>query len=77
MLRKGYIQINKSSMGMPLFLVLKKDSKQPVINYRKLNVITEKDFTLLPRINNTLDQLIGFQLFTKIDFKDTFNQLRI
>ena len=77
MLRKKYIRISKSSMGAPLFLVPKKDGKQPVVNYWKLNDTTEKDFTLLPRIDNTLDELIGSQLFTKIDLKDAFNQMRI
>ena len=33
MLRKGYIRISKSSMGASLFLVPKKDGKQPVVNY--------------------------------------------
>ena len=48
-----------------------------MVNYRKLNNVTEKDSILLPRIDDTLDQLIGFQLFTKIDLKDVFNQMRI
>ena len=77
MLRKGYIQISKSSKGAPLFLVPKKDSKRPVVNYWKLNNVTKKDSTPLPRIDDTLDQLIGSQLFTKIDLKDAFNQMRI
>ena len=77
MLRKRYIWISKSSMGAPLFLVPKKDGKQPVVDYRKLNDVTEKDSTPLPRIDDTLDQLIRFQLFTKIDLKDAFNQMRI
>ena len=59
MLRKRYIRISKSSMGAPLFLVPKKDGKRPVVNYQKLNNITEKDSTPLPRIDDTLDQLIG------------------
>ena len=33
MLRKRYIRISKSSMGAPLFLVLKKDCKRPVVDY--------------------------------------------
>ena len=33
MLRKGYIRISKSSMRAPLFLVPKKDGKQPVVDY--------------------------------------------
>ena len=77
MLRKEYIWISKSSMGAPLFLVPKKDGKRPVVDYQKLNNVTEKDSTLLPRIDNTLDQLIESQLFTKIDLKDAFNQMRI
>ena len=76
-LRKRYIQISKSSMGAPLFLVSKKDGKQPVVDYQKLNNVTEKNSTPQPRIDNTLDQFIGSQLFTKIDLKDAFNQMRI
>ena len=48
-----------------------------MVNYQKLNNVTEKDSTPLPRIDNTLDQLIESQLFTKIDLKDAFNQMRI
>ena len=55
MLRKRYIQISKSSMGAPLFLVHKKNGKQPVVDYQKLNNVTEKDSTPLPRIDDTLD----------------------
>ena len=77
MIKKEYIRISKSSMRAPLFLVPKKEGKQPVVGYQKLNDITEKDSTPLPRIDNTLDQLIGSQLFTKIDLKDAFNQMRI
>ena len=75
--RKNYIQIDKSSIRAPLFLVPKKDSKQLVINHWKLNKVTEKDSTPLPKINNTLDQLKSFGLFTKTDFKNPFNQMRI
>ena len=75
MLRKGYIQISKSSMGATLFLVPKKDSKQPVVDYQKLKNVTEKDSTPLPRIDNTLNQCIGSQLFTNIYLKDAFNQM--
>ena len=45
MLRKAYIQISKLSMGAPLFLVPKKDGKQPVVDYQKLNNVTEKDLS--------------------------------
>ena len=62
-------------MGATLFLVPKKDSKQPVVDYQKLNNVTEKDFTPLPRIDDTLDQFIGSQLFINIYLKDAFNQM--
>ena len=77
MLKKEYIRISKSSMGAPLFLVPKKDGKRPVVDYQKLNNVTKKDSTPLPRIDNTIDQLIRSQLFTKIDLKDALNQMRI
>ena len=48
-----------------------------MVDYQKLNNVTEKDSTPLPRIDDTLDQLIESQLFTKIDLKDVFNQMRI
>ena len=53
MLRKEYIQISKSSMGAPLFLIPNKDGKRLVVDYQKLNNVTEKDSTPLPRIDNT------------------------
>ena len=43
----------------------------------KLNNVTEKNSTPLPRIDDTWDQLIKSQLFIKIDLKDAFNQMRI
>ena len=48
-----------------------------MVDYQKLNNVTGKDSTPLPRIDDTLDQLIGSQLFTKIDLNDVFNQMRI
>ena len=45
MLRKEYIRISKSSIGASLFVVPKKERKQPVVDYWKLNDVTEKDST--------------------------------
>ena len=77
MLRKRYIRISKASIGAPLFLVPKKVGKRLVVNYQKLNDVIEKDSTLLLRIDDKLDQLTRSQLFTKIDLKNAFNQMRI
>ena len=44
MLEKGFICPSKSKISSPLFLVGKKDGKEhPVIDYRRLNLITEPD----------------------------------
>ena len=44
MLEKGFIRPSKSKLSSPLFFMGKKDSKEcPVINYRRLNSITEPD----------------------------------
>ena len=44
MLEKGFIHPSKSKICSPLFFIGKKDGKErPVIDYRKLNVITEPD----------------------------------
>ena len=64
-------------MGATLFLVLKKDSKRLVINDQKLNKVIEKNSTLLPKINNILDQFKKSQLLIKIKLKDAFNKRRI
>ena len=50
---------------------------RPIIDYRKLNSIIIKNSTLLSLIRNTIDNLIGAKYFTKIDLRNTFNQIRI
>ena len=49
MLEKGFIRPSKSKISSPLFFIGKKDGKEcPVINYRKLNSITEPDRFPIP-----------------------------
>jgi Reverse transcriptase (RNA-dependent DNA polymerase) len=76
-LRKGHIRPSKSPLGASLFLVPKKGGKRPVIDYRKLNEVTITDSTLLPLIDDTLNTIQGKTIFSKIDLKDAFNQIRI
>jgi hypothetical protein len=67
-LNKGYIQPSCSSWGCPALFVAKKDKTRWLcVDYRPLNAVTMKNKYPLPRINLLFDQLIGAQVFSKID----------
>jgi hypothetical protein len=68
----------KCPMATPMFFIWKKDGTcRPVINYRRLNDITIKDSYPLPRIDEMMDQICGSEIFTKLDLKSGYNQIRI
>src|SRR5258706_1454820 len=65
-------------IAAPFFFVWRKDgTRQPVINYRKLNNITVKDSYPLPHINETLEHMQGAKFFLKFNLKMGYNQLHI
>jgi len=77
-LRKGYIRPSSSSMASPFFFVDKKDGKlRPVQDYRKLNDITVKNAAPLPLIPDLIDKLQGARIFTKLDVRWGYNNIRI
>jgi hypothetical protein len=47
------------------------------IDYRPLNVVTVKNKYSLPRIDPLFDQLIGAQVFSKIDLRFGYHQIKI
>ncbi|GJS22683.1 putative reverse transcriptase domain-containing protein [Tanacetum coccineum] len=47
------------------------------IDYRKLNKLTVKNRYLLPRINDLFDQLQGSRVYSKIDMRSGYHQLRV
>jgi hypothetical protein len=47
------------------------------VNYRPLNVVIVKNKYLLPRIDLLFDQLIGAQVFSKIDLRCGYHQIKI
>ena len=47
------------------------------IDYRKLNQVTVKNKYPLPRIDDLFDQLQGAQVFSKIDLRSGYHQLKI
>jgi len=77
-LRKGYIRLLKSPQTSLVFFVGKKDgSKQMVIDYHNLNSQTVKNNYLLPLITELIDNMGSKKVFTKIDLRWEFNNIRI
>ena len=78
LLDKGYVQPSSSPWGAPVLFVEKKDGTQRMcIDYRSLNEVTIKNKYPLPRIDDLFDQLKGACVFSKIDLRSRYHQLRI
>jgi hypothetical protein len=78
LLDKGYIHPSSSPWGSPALFVKKKDgSLQMCVNYRPLNAVTIKNKYPLPRIDVLFDQLAGAQVFSKIDLRSGYHQIKI
>ena len=73
MLEKGFIHPSKSKISSPLFFVGKKDGKEcPVIDYRRLNSITEPDQFPIPLLQEMIDKVQKAKLFSKVDIREGF-----
>ncbi|KAJ4820047.1 polyprotein [Rhynchospora pubera] len=78
LLDKGFIRPSTSPWGAPVLFVRKKDgSLRLCIDYRELNKVTIPNRYPLPRIDDLFDQLQGSQVFSKIDLRSGYHQLRI
>ncbi|KAL0544053.1 hypothetical protein IC582_019164 [Cucumis melo] len=78
LLDKGFIRPSVSPWGAPVLFVKKKDgSMRLCIDYRELNKVTVKNKYPLPRIDDLYDQLQGATVFSKIDLRSGYHQLRI
>ena len=78
MLQKGYIRPSSSPWGSPAIFVDKKDgSLRMCVDYRQLNDVTIKNKYPLPRIDDLFDQLSGAKVFSKIDLRTGYHQLKI
>jgi hypothetical protein len=75
---KGYTQPSVSPWGAPtLFLKNKDGTLRLCIDYRQLNNMTIKNKYPLPRINDLFDQLRGATIFSKIELRYEYHQVRI
>nr|GEW25402.1 putative reverse transcriptase domain-containing protein [Tanacetum cinerariifolium] len=75
---KGFIRPSSSPWGAPVLLVKKKDgSFQMCIDYRELNKLTVKNRYPLPRIDDLFDQLQGSSVYSKINLRLGYHQLRV
>nr|GFB23292.1 putative reverse transcriptase domain-containing protein [Tanacetum cinerariifolium] len=75
---KGFMRPISSPWGAPVLFVKKKDgSFRMCIDYRELNKLTVKNCYPLPRIDDLFDQLQGSSIYSKIDLRLGYHQLRV
>jgi hypothetical protein len=77
LLEKGYIKPSTSPWAAPVLFVEKDGTKRMCIDYRASNEVTVKNKYPLPRIEDLFDQLRGASVFSKIDLRSGYHQLRI
>nr|GFB36868.1 putative reverse transcriptase domain-containing protein [Tanacetum cinerariifolium] len=75
---KGFIRPSFSPWGDLVLFIKKKDgSFRMCIDYRELNKLTVKNRYPLPRIDDLFDQLQGSSIYSKIDLRLGYHQLRV
>eukprot|EP00253_Pinus_taeda_P003695 PITA_03695 len=78
LLDKDYIRPSVSPWGAPVLFVKKKDGTlRMCIDYRQLNKLTIKNKYPLPRVDELFDQVKGATVFSKIDLRSGYHQIRI
>jgi hypothetical protein len=78
LLDKGYIHPSTSPWGHSALFVENRDKElRRCVDYRPLNAVTIKNKYPLPRIDILFDQLVGAQVFSKIDLRSGYHQIKI
>jgi hypothetical protein len=78
LLDKGFIRPSSSPWGCPALFVSKKDEGLRLcVDYQQQNAVTIKNKYPLPHIDILFDQLTGAQVFSKIDLRSSYHQIKI
>ncbi|RZB86561.1 Transposon Ty3-G Gag-Pol polyprotein [Glycine soja] len=78
LLDKQFVRPSVSPWGALVLLVKKKDGTMRLcVDYRQLNKVTIKNKYPFPRIDDLMDQLVGACVFSKIDLKSGYHQIRV
>ena len=78
LLSKGFICLSISPWGAPVLFVKKKDgSLRLCTGYRQPNRVTIRNQYPLLRIDELFDQLQGSRVYSKIDLRSVYHQLRV
>jgi hypothetical protein len=77
LLEKGFIRPSSSPWDCPAIIVKKDQTLRMCVDYRSLNEVTIKNKYPLPRIDILFDQLTRARVFSKIDLRSGYHQIRI
>jgi hypothetical protein len=78
LLDKGYIRPSISPWGCSALFVEKNDKEMHLcVDYRPLNTVTIKNKYSLPHIDILFDQVVGVQVFSKINLRSSYHQIKI
>jgi len=77
LLEKQFIRPSVSSWGVPVLVKKKDGSMRLCVDYRQLNKVTIMSRYPLLRIDDLMDQLVGAEVFSKIDLRSGYHQISV